>query len=44
MRLDPGQSAIIILMVALGVQLTRWLPFLLFPEKKELPQVVLYLG
>ena len=44
MRLDPGQSAIIILMVALGVQLTSWLPFLLFPEKKELPQVVLYLG
>lgn len=44
MRLDPGQSAIIILMVALGVQLTRWLPFLLFPEKEELPQVVLYLG
>ena len=44
MRLDPGQSAIIILMVALGVQLTRWLPFLLFPEKKEPPGWVLYLG
>lgn len=24
--------------------MTRWLPFLLFPEKKELPQAVLYLG
>ena len=44
MHLDPGQSVVIILMVALGDQMTRWLPFLLFPEKKELPQAVLYLG
>ena len=33
-----------VLAVALGTQITRWLPFLLFPEKREPPRVVLYLG
>ena len=34
----------IILAVAAGTQLTRWLPFWLFPEKKQPPAVVAYLG
>ena len=33
-----------ILAVAAGTQLTRWLPFWLFPEKKEPPAIVTYLG
>ena len=44
MRLTPLETLITILAVTLGTQLTRWLPFLLFPEKREPPQVVLYLG
>ncbi|MBR5472159.1 MAG: branched-chain amino acid transporter permease [Oscillibacter sp.] len=38
------QAALIILVVALGTQLTRWIPFWLFPEKKEPPKAVAYLG
>jgi len=34
----------IILVTAAGIQTTRWLPFLLFPEKKEPPAWVIYLG
>ena len=44
MHLTPLQTVIIILAVSLGTQITRWLPFLLFPEKKAPPKVVLYLG
>ena len=33
-----------VLALAAGVQLTRWLPFWLFPEGKEPPAVVAYLG
>ena len=33
-----------VLAVALGTQITRWLPFLMFPENKQPPKVVLYLG
>ena len=44
MHLGPLQSVVIILATAAGIQLTRWLPFLLFPEKKEPPRVILYLG
>ena len=44
MRLTPLETLITILAVTLGTQLTRWLPFLLFPEKREPPRVVLYLG
>ena len=40
-----GQNSLItILAIAAGTQLTRWLPFWLFPEKKAPPAVVLYLG
>ena len=44
MYLTPLQTAAIILAVAAGTQITRWLPFWLFPEKKDPPPVVLYLG
>ena len=44
MHLGPLQSVVIILATAAGIQLTRWLPFLLFPEKKEPPRVVTDLG
>jgi len=42
--LTPLQTLGIILAVAAGTQLTRWLPFLLFPENKQPPAVVTYLG
>ena len=44
MTLTPIQTLGIILAVAAGTQLTRWLPFWLFPEKKRPPAVVAYLG
>ena len=44
MYLTPIQTVAIILAVAAGTQITRWLPFWLFPEKKDPPAVVLYLG
>lgn len=43
-RLTNVQALIIILVVSLGTQVTRWLPFVLFPEQKEPPAVVAYLG
>ena len=44
MYLTPVQTILMILAVAAGTQLTRWLPFWLFPEKKEPPAIVTYLG
>ena len=44
MRLTNVQALIIILVVSLGTQVTRWLPFVLFPENREPPKVVAYLG
>lgn len=44
MPLTTVQILAIILAVSLGTQMTRWLPFLLFPESKRPPKVVLYLG
>lgn len=44
MQLTPLQTMIMILAVALGTMVTRFTPFLLFPEKKDPPQMVLYLG
>ena len=44
MTLTPIQTLGIILAVAAGTQLTRWLPFWLFPEKRDPPPVVAYLG
>ena len=44
MLLTPIQTLIMILAVMLGTQLTRWIPFLLFPEKRDIPQVFSDLG
>ena len=44
MYLTPIQTLAIIFAVAAGTQITRWLPFWLFPEKKEPPRVVTDLG
>lgn len=44
MFLTPMQTLTMILAVALGCQLMRFLPFILFPEGKEIPGTVLYLG
>lgn len=44
MYLTPWQTLVMILAVAAGTQITRWLPFWLFPENKEPPAVVTYLG
>ena len=44
MYLTPLQTIAMILAVAAGTQLTRWLPFWLFPENREPPGWVLYLG
>lgn len=44
MTMTVGQSAITIAVVVLGTMLTRFLPFFVFPEGKEPPRYVLYLG
>lgn len=44
MQLTGIQTFIIILAVALGTMVTRFTPFLLFPEKKEVPKFITYLG
>lgn len=44
MVLTPMETVVMILAVAAGTQLTRWLPFWLFPENKEPPALVTYLG
>ena len=44
MYLTPVKTILMILAVAAGTQLTRWLPFWLFPENKEPPAIVTYLG
>ena len=43
-QMTSVQALITILAIAAGTQFTRWLPFWLFPEKKDPPAVVLYLG
>lgn len=44
MFLTPVQALIMIFAVALGTMITRFTPFLLFPDSKEPPKVVTYLG
>lgn len=44
MYLSPVQTVIMIIAIALGTFLTRSLPFILFPEGKEVPAYVNYLG
>lgn len=42
--MTTSQSIITILAVVLGTMLTRFLPFLIFPENKTPPESILYLG
>lgn len=44
MVLIPVQTMIMIAAIAFGTMLTRFAPFILFPEKKQPPKVILYLG
>lgn len=44
MYLTPLQTIAMILAVAAGTQITRWLPFWLFPENRKPPALVTYLG
>lgn len=44
MPLTNAQTLIIILAVAAGTIITRFAPFLLFPEHKEPPKTIIYLG
>lgn len=44
MHLTTLQTLAIILAVAVGTQLTRWLPFWLFPENRQPPAAIVYLG
>lgn len=42
--LTSGQTLITILMIAAATILTRFLPFWIFPEKRQVPRTVLFLG
>ncbi len=44
MQMTDLQAFLTLLALAAGVQLTRWLPFWLFPGDREPPAVVTYLG
>ena len=44
MIMTTWQGVITIIMAMLGTMLTRFLPFLLFPESKEPPRFIAYLG
>ncbi|MEA4815769.1 MAG: AzlD domain-containing protein [Lachnospiraceae bacterium] len=44
MQLTPLETLITIIAVALGTMVTRFTPFILFPENKEVPEFVGYLG
>lgn len=44
MQLTNVQMLVTILAIALGAMLTRFLPFVMFPENKKTPRIVLYLG
>lgn len=44
MHLTVAQTFITILAIALGAMITRFTPFLLFPESKERSKEIVYLG
>ncbi len=44
MAMTNTQALILIAVIAIATQLTRILPFILFPENKETPRYILYLG
>lgn len=44
MFLTPLQTVVIVFAVALGTVITRFLPFIVFPQSKTPPQAVLKIG
>lgn len=44
MTLTPSQSLIIIIAIALTTFMTRVIPFIVFPDNKETPKFISYLG
>ena len=44
MTLTASQALITVLAVALGCMITRFAPFVIFPDSKEPPEVVTWLG
>ncbi|MEG0179143.1 MAG: AzlD domain-containing protein [Oscillospiraceae bacterium] len=44
MTLTPFETFITIIAVALGAVITRFLPFIMFPDKKAAPPAITYLG
>jgi len=44
MPLTPVEVLITVAMMVLGTMITRFLPFLCFPEKKKVPKYITYLG
>ena len=44
MTLTASQTLITVLAVALGCMITRFAPFVIFPDSKEPPEVVTWLG
>lgn len=44
MQLTSSQTLIMIICIALGTIITRFTPFIIFPEKKQPPKIITYLG
>ena len=44
MQLTPFQTVMIVFAVALGTVITRFLPFIVFPQSKTPPEAVLKIG
>jgi branched-subunit amino acid transport protein AzlD len=44
MPLTPIQTIMMIAVITCGTMITRFLPFILFPDNKETPPYVIYLG
>ncbi len=44
MVLTTTQSLVLIAVIAVATHITRGIPFILFPENKETPRYILYLG
>lgn len=44
MSMTPVQTILTIFALSLGIIVTRFTPFLLFPEGKEQPPIITYLG
>ena len=38
------QAVVIIFVMGIAVQFTRWLPFLIFDKRQELPPIINYMG